>query len=118
MIRCAVIFPLILIMLVGPVSGQELIIQENETGHCATDGIFQTDVGGYTGSGYINVDAGIGASISWNILAPDAGTYHLRWRYAIGGNIGDRPGRLLINGVVAIDTVDFPHTGAWDSETP
>ncbi len=93
--------------------GQEIIIQENEMGFCSMDGVIETSVGGYTGSGYVNVDAGVGTSISWNILAEAEGTGYLRWRYAIGGNIGDRPARLIINGRIAVDTVYFPHTVTW-----
>jgi len=92
---------------------QEIIIQENEMGFCAMDGVIETSVSGYTGSGYVNVDAGVGTSISWNILAEAEGTGYLRWRYAIGGNPGDRPARLIINGKIVVDTVEFPHTGTW-----
>ena len=96
---------------------QELIIQEEETGFCFVDGIIQTDTEGYTGNGYANPDAGIGVSMAWNIMAESADTCYLRWRYALGGSIGDRPAKLLINGMVAIDTVEFFHTGTWTNWT-
>ena len=49
---------LMMILSVQPLAGQEIIIQENETGFCAMDGVIETSVAGYTGSGYVNVDAG------------------------------------------------------------
>ncbi len=97
---------------------QEVIIQENETGFCFVDGIIQdslSGVSGSTGYGYANPDPGVGVSLAWNIIAESAGRYHLRWRYALGGNPGDRPARLLINGIEAIETVNFAHTTDWNN---
>jgi pectate lyase len=94
---------------------QEVIIQENEIGFCFVDGIIESTVPGYEGTGYANPDAGVGVSMAWNVIAESADTYHLRWRYALGGNPGDRPARLLINGVEAIETINFAHTTDWDN---
>ena len=116
MLRFNIILSIVICCVVR-LASQEIIIQENETGFCAMDGVVETSVAGYTGTGYVNVDAGVGTSISWNILAASEGTGYLRWRYAIGGNIGDRPARLIINGKVAVDTVEFPYTEAWTNWT-
>ncbi|HDP67499.1 MAG TPA: T9SS type A sorting domain-containing protein [Candidatus Marinimicrobia bacterium] len=96
---------------------QELIIQENEPGFCTIDGGIETSVSGYTGDGYADTDRGIGKSITWSVNATTAGTYFIQWRYANGGGSGDRPVRLLINHEIALDTVNFPHTGEWTNWT-
>ena len=93
---------LLLVFIVNVSLSQELIIQEEEAGFCFVDGIFESSVAGYTGSGYANPDAGVGVSMAWNVLSESGGTYVLKWRYALGGNIGDRPAKLLINGIVTI----------------
>lgn len=108
---------LLLVFIVNVSLSQELIIQEEEAGFCFVDGIFESSVAGYTGSGYANPDAGVGVSMAWNVLSESGGTYVLKWRYALGGNIGDRPAKLLINGIVTIDTIDFAHTGEWTNWT-
>ena len=69
---------LILVSLVAQVISQDLIIQENETGFCFMDGMIESDVSDFTGIGYVNVDPGIGTSMSWNVQANSAGKYHLR----------------------------------------
>ncbi|MBI5474656.1 MAG: hypothetical protein HY961_20145 [Ignavibacteriae bacterium] len=99
------------------VHAQEIIIQENEMGFCSVDGVIATSVAGYTGSGYADSDPGVGKSISWQFTVPAQGTYALMWRYGLGGNPGDRNARLLLNGNLTIDTVRFPHTGAWTNWT-
>jgi len=97
--------------------GNEIIIQEYETGFCSVDGSIQTSVRGYTGDGYADTDRGIGKSVSWSVYITKAGTYYLKWRYGNGGGSGDRPAKLLINLQIAIDTVNFAHTGTWDNWT-
>lgn len=95
----------------------EFIIQENEIGFCSVDGSIMTSVEGYTGDGYADTDRGVGKSISWNVDAEKAVTCYLKWRYGNGGGSGDRPAKLLLNGIVAIDTVNFPHTLTWTNWT-
>ncbi len=111
------IFIILLLINISLLRSQELIIQEGEIGFCAVDGSIMTSVTGYTGSGYADTDRGIGKSISWNVRAEAAGTYYLRWRYGNGGGTGDRPTKLLLNGLVVIDSVNFPHTGTWTNWT-
>lgn len=95
----------------------EIIIQENEIGFCSVDGSIMTSVEGYTGDGYADTDRGVGKSISWNIDAEKEVTCYLKWCYGNGGGSGDRPAKLLLNGIVAIDTVNFPHTLTWTNWT-
>jgi len=104
----------LIILFVLPSSyGEEIIIQEYDTGFCSVDGAILTDVAGYTGDGYADTDRGVGKSVSWNVFAEAAGPCTLRWRYANGGGSGDRPATLLLNGTVTLPTVNFPHTGTW-----
>ena len=108
---------IIVLMLTAVLSlvAQEIIIQENEMGFCSPEVIIETNVGGYTGSGYANPASGVGISLSWAIAVEAEGVYQLHWRYAIGGNPGARDARLVINGTVKVDTVFFPHTVSWDN---
>lgn len=97
---------------------QEIIIQENTLGFCAVDGkidVSSKTVSGWTGIGFTDGDPGIGKSMSWQISLAEAGTAVLSWRYAIGGNLGSRDAKLIIDGNVARDTVYFPHTGTWSN---
>jgi pectate lyase len=97
----------------NPSFGQELTIQESTTGFCSVDGIIDTGVAGYTGAGFANTTSGIGVSITWSVFAANPGKYSLCYRYANGGTVMPLKGALIINDVVAIDTVSFKHTGTW-----
>jgi pectate lyase len=102
------------------------IIQEDRPGFGAVDGKVlprqgSTSVTGYTGPGFADGDSGSGKTISWSVYAEAAGTYGLVWRYAFGGAADNiRDARLIINGVVAAETVSFPYTNTWNdwTETP
>ena len=102
------------------------VIQEDELGFCAVDGkVFprqgSTTITGYTGPGYADGDPGIGKSSSWSVNAVASGTYAFVWRYAFGGLATNlRDARLVINGVVAAESVVFPYTSTWNDwqETP
>lgn len=91
-------------------SQDTLIIQENELGLCTYAGSVKTDLTGWEGTGYIDIDYGIGAFISYEISVPDSGIYSLVWRYAFNGSARDA--RLLINGILTGDTVYFPSTNS------
>ena len=93
----------------------EITIQENAAGFCHVNGTIDSNNGGFTGSGFANTENTAGSAVEWRVRA-SAGEYHmLTWRYAnASGN--NRAGRVLVNGV-AVATVDFPSTGAWNSWT-
>ncbi len=101
------------------VSLSQIIIQENALGFCAVDGIIESSVAGYTGTGYLNGDPGIGKSMSWQIHVPASDSVGFAWRFAVsGGTIAPRNARLVIDGNVVRDTILFPYTGsAWTSWT-
>jgi pectate lyase len=107
----------IILLVSGMLKGQPILIQENDTGFCSIDGTVMTSVEGYTGSGYADTDRGIGKSVSWSIQAPTAETCWMKWRYANGGGSGDRLADLLLNLEVAVEDVNFVHTGDWTNWT-
>ena len=84
---------------------EEIVIEEDAVGFCSVDGSVMTSVEGYTGSGYADTDIGLGYSVSWSVFATESGTGALVWRYANGGSISLRPGRLVVSGATARDSV-------------
>ena len=104
---------LIVISLMGVLSAQGVIIQENETGFCSVDGIIDTDVPGYTGDGFANADIAAGTSALWNIECNEDDTYLIYWRYANGGGSGDLIAEVWVNEVPVILDFSFDHTGQW-----
>lgn len=93
----------------------EITLQENAAGFCNVSGSIDTNNGGFTGSGFANTNNVEGAGVEWRVRVA-ADEYHsLTWRYA-NASANNRAGRVLVNGV-AVATVDFPTTGAWNSWT-
>ena len=93
----------------------EITIEENTIGFCHVEGSVDANNGGFTGSGFANTDNTAGSGVEWRVRASAAEYHTLTWRYAnASGN--NRAGRVLVNGV-AVATVDFPSTGAWNSWT-
>lgn len=92
--------------------GDELVLQENETGFCSVDGTIDSDHTGFTGSGFANTANEAGNRIIWRINAQYSDTYTLDWRYANGGS-SSRNATVYIGNEQA--DVTFPSTGAWTS---
>lgn len=67
---------------------------------------------GYTGSGYLDMGDDIGDLARTTLTVPDAGTYQITLRYALGA-AGARPLLLNVNG--ATQSLNFASTGAWNS---
>ncbi|MBC7391527.1 MAG: T9SS type A sorting domain-containing protein [Opitutaceae bacterium] len=80
---------------------------------CKFDGIREDLNEGYSDSGYVNVPNTVGASISFSIIAQNAGNASISFRYANGG-LTSRPGQLTLNGVAIPGTIAFDSTGAWN----
>jgi hypothetical protein len=107
-------------------AGATLVIQEDELGFSGVDGVVvprqaSTNVTGFTGCGFADGDSGAGKSMSWSVRADAAGTHALVWRYAFGGTETNlRDARLLVNGDVTLDTLEFAYTGSWNDwrQTP
>ncbi|THU39678.1 T9SS type A sorting domain-containing protein [Niastella caeni] len=100
----------------GSAIGPIITIQENATGFCSVNGTVDNNNAGYTGSGFANVDDGVGLGVTWNVNIPVTGTYVLTWRYANGGGV-NRPGKLLINDAEVLSGIDFPATAGWTTWT-
>lgn len=101
------------------VSGQgtsSITIQENELGFCGVDGTIDNNNPGYSGDGFANTTNETGAGFNYKLTFLESGTYPLVFRYANGGG-SDRPGRLLINGSTAVQTVSLKPTGSWTNWT-
>jgi len=96
-----------------------LVIQEQELGLCTWNGTIVTSSGsisGWTGSGFIDVENGIGKAVSWEIYVQAEGTFLFTWRYAFGGTATNlRDARLLIDGNSAVDSLLFPYTTTWSN---
>ncbi|TBW58463.1 carbohydrate-binding protein [Marinobacter halodurans] len=68
-----------------------------------------TNYGGYSGSGFVNL-VGEG-HLEWTVNIPEADTYAMSVRYALGHK-GSRPLKLLVDGT-PIQTLPFGTTGSW-----
>lgn len=65
----------------------------------------------YSGSGYLDLGNDIGDSGSFQVTTPEAGTYQLTVRYALGATA--RPMNVVVDGVTY--AIQFPTTGAWST---
>ena len=71
---------------------------------------------GFTGAGYLDMGAQAGDAASFNLTAPQAGTYTFAFRYSNGGNPQvDRAMTVTVNGVTK--SLSFPGTSVngWDN---
>ncbi|BCE00372.1 PKD domain-containing protein [Marinicellulosiphila megalodicopiae] len=71
-------------------------LDEDSQSMCVLNGSVDLDHDGYTGSGFINVDNELGASVVWHINVTQAGVYELDTRFANGGTVA-RSGLLSVN---------------------
>ncbi|MDZ7923625.1 MAG: DUF1593 domain-containing protein [Marinagarivorans sp.] len=91
-----------------------LVLQEQQPGLCVPNAINNSN-GGYTGSGYIDTDGGVGVRIVWSIKAAQSSQYALTIRYA-NGTAASRPSELVINwGGNGKHTLPFASTGSWNT---
>jgi rhamnogalacturonan endolyase len=90
----------------------EVVLEEGELGQCEVDGALESTHGGFSGTGYLNSDNAVGASIEWAIDIGAAGTYSLEFAYA-NEPADDRPAEILIGGVLAASGVTFASTASW-----
>jgi hypothetical protein len=81
---------------------------------CTVDGILSEAKNlGFTGTGYVNTDNLVGASVSWKFNSTSNQTITLSFRYANGGDT-NRDGQIKINGVGSYAIV-LPPTGSWSA---
>ncbi len=69
----------------------------------------------FTGTGYLDMGLDIGDAASFEIDAPEAGTYTVTFRYGNGGAT-DRPMALSVGGT-NVSTIAFAPTTDWDNWT-
>lgn len=87
------------------------LFEESAVGFCSNSGVIDTKHAGYTGTGFIDTDNAIGASIVWSVSAASAKTYTAQIRFGNGGN-GARRATVVVNDV-QIKTLDFPTNSNW-----
>ncbi len=77
-----------------------------------SEGVLETIHTGFSGSAYVNGANKAGSWLEWKILAPVAGSYNLKIRYANGTAV-NRQMDMVINGEFKLPVWDFVGTGAW-----
>lgn len=87
------------------------VFEESAVGFCNNSGVIDTKHTGYTGTGFINSENAIGASITWSVTAASAKTYAAQIRFGNGG-AGARRATVVVNDV-QIKTLDFPTNSVW-----
>lgn len=87
------------------------VFEESAVGFCNSSGVIDTKHTGYTGTGFIDSENAIGASITWSVTAASAKTYAAQIRFGNGGT-GARRATIVVNDV-QIKTLDFPTNSVW-----
>jgi hypothetical protein len=83
---------------------------------CFIDGVIESTNGGYEGSGYANLNNVVGSTIMFSFNATVATNINLTIRYA-NGSSNNRNMEVYRNGILIVNNVDFPSTGAWTTWT-
>jgi pectinesterase len=87
------------------------LFEESAVGFCSNSGVIDTKHSGYTGTGFIDTENAIGASIIWSITAATAKTYTAQIRFGNGGAAARRA-TVVVNDS-QIKTLDFPTNNNW-----
>nr|ACY24850.1 Pel10A pectate lyase/pectinesterase [uncultured organism] len=87
------------------------LFEESAVGFCSNSGVIDTKHSGYTGTGFIDTENAIGASIIWSITAATAKTYTAQIRFGNGGAAARRA-TVVVNDS-QIKTLDFPTNSNW-----
>lgn len=87
------------------------LLTEAETQTWST-GVQETVNAGYSGASYVNLDNAAGTWIEFKIIAPVAGSYNLKFRYANGTSL-NRPMDMSVNGEFRLPVWDFVSTSSW-----
>jgi pectinesterase len=87
------------------------VFEENAVGFCGNSGVIDTKHSGYTGTGFIDTENTLGASITWSISAASANTYAVQIRFGNGGTAARRA-TLVVNDN-PVKTLDFPTNSNW-----
>lgn len=87
------------------------VFEESAVGFCSNSGVIDTKHTGYTGTGFIDTENAVGASIVWSVSAASAKTYTAQIRFGNGGT-GARRATVVVNNS-QIKTLDFPTNSNW-----
>ncbi|HTF94856.1 MAG TPA: pectinesterase family protein [Cellvibrio sp.] len=87
------------------------LFEENAVGFCSYSGVIDNKHTGYTGTGFIDTENAVGASVVWSISAASAKTYTVKIRFGNGGTAARRA-TLLANDTT-VKTLDFPTNSNW-----
>jgi hypothetical protein len=94
-----------------------IVVQENRTGFVSVDGTIASAYPGYTGDGYAETTASVGAGINWNLNFDASLLKAVTFRYADTNN---STADLIVGGLNVASKVQFPSTGSmtnWDYST-
>ncbi|MEU4446991.1 GDSL-type esterase/lipase family protein [Actinosynnema sp. NPDC050801] len=86
---------------------------EAEAAPATCDGSIGTNHTGYSGSGFCDGRAAVGAAAQFTVNTASAGTATLNVRFANGGTVA-RPVDVVVNGATA-QSVSFEPTGTWST---
>lgn len=89
----------------------QAVLVEAETG-TVSPGTVDTDIAGYTGTGFINPANQTGSFLELPFSVPRSGTWNLTIRFT-NGSVNNRPCRIQVDGGTVRESFDFPPTGAW-----
>ncbi|WP_231648618.1 carbohydrate-binding protein [Saccharothrix sp. NRRL B-16348] len=101
------------VVVMSPVASAAPTRYEAETAPATCDGTIATDHSGYSGGGFCDGRAAVGAGVQFTVDASSAGTATLSVRFANGGS-GARPADVVVNGVTA-QAVSFEPAGSWNT---
>ncbi|WP_158852577.1 right-handed parallel beta-helix repeat-containing protein [Saccharothrix deserti] len=86
---------------------------EAETAPAVCQGTIDANQAGFSGTGFCNGNAAVGAYAQFTVNAATAGPATLGIRFANGNSSGTaRPANLVVNGST-VSTVSFESTGSW-----
>ncbi|MEN0036830.1 MAG: pectinesterase family protein [Cellvibrio sp.] len=87
------------------------LFEESAVGFCSNSGVIDNKHAGYTGTGFIDTENAVGASIVWSLSAASAKTYTAQIRFGNGGTSARRA-TVVVNDN-QIKTLDFPTNSNW-----
>jgi glycosyl hydrolase group 75 (putative chitosanase)/carbohydrate binding protein with CBM35 domain len=76
-----------------------------------SQGVVESNHAGFTGSGFVNTDNIVGASVQWSVSVAAAGSTQLGFRFANGTTVA-RPMTVTVDGA-AVGTPTFGSTSVW-----
>ncbi|MFL6142456.1 MAG: carbohydrate-binding protein, partial [Labedaea sp.] len=93
------------------ITGVAPLNQYEAEGATISQGVVESNHGGFTGSGFVNYDNVVGSFVEFAVNVAAAGPATLRLRFANGTTV-NRPMDLTVNGVPAANLA-FAGTGDW-----